>query len=162
MFALQTVAGMAAIDLAAFGPGHSEIGEMRRQHAEWQQKNADLEAKREQYIGEQIDEFTKTHEHFEGVEDEIIDQIEVMKRSNPSRVLANPIAALNLAYEKALKLRGIETKQSREAAQKKADSQAYQFNQGAKQKRISPASISSDMWSNDAWNSAYDRIQSRG
>ena len=163
VLAIRTLAQFTGADLAQFGPSTNDIQAMRQNYAAWQQQNAATERLREQYIDEQISAFADSHEHWDGAEDEIIDQIEIMKRNNPSRVLADPIGTLNLAYEKALKVKGVETKASREQAMKKADEARRIASINVKTKAgRSPTSISSDMWANDSWSQAYDRIQSRG
>lgn len=77
-----------------------------------------------QYLTEEVENFVKDKPYWAKIEEEVAHQIHAMKFQNEHRVLANPLAAMKEAEERALKIVGIDPKANETAAERKKKADA--------------------------------------
>jgi hypothetical protein len=130
-----------------------EVAQLRATQQQWQHQ-------RQQYLHREIESLISGKQHWSQIEDECLRQVNAVREQNPSLFEMDPLRVVRDAVERAEKIVGISAKRDIEEAAKKAAEakRLASLNIKSRAGGKSPSSVSSkDIWSNDAWASAYDR-----
>lgn len=127
---IQWMANHYGVNLAELGrPEVDPITQIRQQEraavqGEFQQMLAQQENARLQYLTQELESYVKDKPHWPKIEAEVAHQIFALKSQNEQRVLANPLAAVREAEERALKVVGIDPKAGDKEAERKRKADA--------------------------------------
>ena len=127
--AIQYLAQAHGVDLGTVpAPQQQQAPQVRaaartdaQQIAQMQQEQAQQHQQQEQHLTAAITRFADGKPYWAQIEPQVVQQIHAMKMTDPGRVQADPLGALQEAEKQALKLSGIEPPERKAEARKKAD-----------------------------------------
>jgi hypothetical protein len=133
---------------------------LEQQNAQLQAQQREWHQTRQQYFQREMEGFIKERADYWSpeLEDEVLRQVNAVRDTNPSVFNMDPLTVVRQAEARAKKIVGIQAKQDAVEAKKKADDAKRLGSMNVKSKiGRSPSGVSENMWSADAWDSAYDK-----
>jgi hypothetical protein len=165
--AIHAVAHTAGISLGELAHDPSLVAHQEqqiRQHMQQQfaQRQHAEGMARLNTVNALVAQFPEGKDYLPQLENEIANQIELLKISDPNRVINDPVGTLKEAHDRAIKATGFELPEVKRERMRKADEAKRLASLNVKSSTgRSPRNVSGDIWASDSWEDIYDRVTHR-
>jgi hypothetical protein len=165
--AIHTVARQAGIDLGqlAHDPqlvAHQEQQIRQHMRAELAQRQHSEHVARLNTVNALVAQFAEGKDYLPQLENEIANQIELIKMNDPNRVMNDPVGTLEEAHRRAIKATDFELPEKKlERMRKAAEAKRLASLNVKSSAGRSPRTVSNSIWDADMWSDAYDRASGR-
>jgi hypothetical protein len=170
----QVIAMLAqahGVNLGSFGHDPQATAQREQQIAQhaWQSAQTQV-AQRQQAeqmarlssVNALVARFAEGKDYLPQLENEIANQIELIKMNDPNRVMNDPVGTLKEAHDRAIKATDFELPETKlERMRKAADAKRLASLNVRSSAGRSPRTISKDIWASESWGDIYDQVASR-